>query len=199
MTAWYGKAGNLKRSNGTIVSHQWFLCPFAVDCVSRTKEQHRYPHPGQQTHTVLILRLPKPLKWNYSGCFNHTFAFVVPLPNIMRMMCQINGSIVVEFIIWIITTLWHIRRLLATSILLLLCVSFSLEAPSPIPAASLFWACHHIYFVLHLCVAFWLSSHYCTLHLCFHHTCESVYMWSIVLCLFKYGASIEFSASKFLH
>lgn len=136
-----------------IVSHQWFLCPFAGGLVSCTKEQHRYPHFPQQSHTVLILKLPKPLRWNCSGWVYHPFTFVVPLPNVMRKLRTTKTAAVNDnFFIWIVKNQdWQ------PEFCCFCCVSFSLEASSPTPAASLFWACHHIYFVLHLCVAFLIA------------------------------------------
>ena len=76
------------------------------------------------------------------------------------------------------------------------CVSFSFEAPPPIPAASLFEPVITSTLYRISVSLVWFSLYYCTLHFCFHHTCESVYMWSIVLCLFKYSAAIGLSASQ---
>lgn len=130
----------------------------------------------------------------------HLYLSSPSLPNIMRMMCQINISIDSSIYYFDCNTSAAYQTTSGNRhFCRFCCVSFSLEAPSPIPAASPFWACHHIYFVSHLCVAFWLSSYYSysslyasTIHVTVY-TCEASF-----LCLSKYGASIQFSASQLL-
>lgn len=123
MTAWYGGAGNLKRSNKMIVSHQWFLCPFAVDCVSCTKEQHRCLILGSH---ILCSYLRCQNHWGGTGCswFLPSIPICRPPGQILWERCvkkKKNTLLphVISFIM-LIMPMWHVWRLLATSVLLLL-------------------------------------------------------------------------------
>lgn len=140
-------------------------------------------HP-LQTHTVLILKLPNPLKCNCSVCkLIIPFLSSPPLNIISKASNKCHQWLIQYIIFWQPTfcRLYSIR--------------FSLDAPSLIPAASLFWACHHIYYVSHLCVAFlvvivllYSSRNASTIHVTVY-TCEA----SFCVCS-KYGASNEFRA-----
>lgn len=139
-----------------IVSHQWFLCPFAVGLVSCTKEQHRYPHSRQQSHTVLILKLPKTTEVELLWLVLLSLHIFHPLAKCYEN-AMYNKTKTVAMNDNLLFGFWKNQDFWQPEFCCFCCVSFSLEAPSPIPAASLFWACHHIYFVLHLCVAFLIA------------------------------------------
>lgn len=137
--------------------------------------------------------------------FNYLFLFVIPSQNITGMRLKIKISIDWRnflLLFWLQRPCGMSDNLLELAFCCFCCVSFTLEAPSPIQAASIFLylffypifpepvitsTSYRIYVLLFGChcttVLFTYAS---TIHV------KSVYMWSIVLCLFKYGASNEF-------